>query len=91
MGAAPSLRERFRGTLLGLAVGDALGAAGIIKLAATSTVARMLERDDFGKRYRANQPIAKRMGPLCSAQTSLAGLMKRGSATSSISDHGNTV
>ena len=26
MGAAPSLRERFRGTLLGLAVGDALGA-----------------------------------------------------------------
>jgi tyrosyl-tRNA synthetase len=38
--------------------GDALGAAGMIKLAATSTVARMLERDDFGKRYRANQPIA---------------------------------
>ena len=38
--------------------GNALGAAGMIKLAATSTVARMLERDDFGKRYRANQPIA---------------------------------
>jgi tyrosyl-tRNA synthetase len=38
--------------------GDELGAAGMIKLAATSTVARMLERDDFGKRYRANQPIA---------------------------------
>jgi len=38
--------------------GDALGAAGMIRLAATSTVARMLERDDFGKRYRANQPIA---------------------------------
>lgn len=38
--------------------GDALGAAGMIKLAATSTVARMLERDDFGKRYRSNQPIA---------------------------------
>ena len=38
--------------------GDALGAAGMIKLAATSTVARMLERDDFGKRYKANQPIA---------------------------------
>lgn len=38
--------------------GDALGAAGMIKLAAASTVARMLERDDFGKRYRANQPIA---------------------------------
>jgi len=38
--------------------GDALGAAGMIKLASTSTVARMLERDDFGKRYKANQPIA---------------------------------
>ena len=35
-----------------------LGAAGVIKLAATHTVARMLERDDFHKRYRANQPIA---------------------------------
>jgi tyrosyl-tRNA synthetase len=35
-----------------------LGAAGMIKLAATHTVARMLERDDFAKRYRANQPIA---------------------------------
>lgn len=37
---------------------DKLGAADVIKLAATSTVARMLERDDFGKRYRAEQPIA---------------------------------
>ena len=37
---------------------DKLGAADLIRLAATSTVARMLERDDFGKRYRANQPIA---------------------------------
>ena len=37
---------------------DELGAAGMIKLAATWTVARMLERDDFGKRYSANQPIA---------------------------------
>ncbi|NDU91225.1 MAG: tyrosine--tRNA ligase, partial [Ferrovum sp.] len=35
-----------------------LGAAGMIKLAATHTVARMLERDDFSKRYRALQPIA---------------------------------
>ena len=35
-----------------------LGSAGMIKLAATHTVARMLERDDFHKRYRANQPIA---------------------------------
>jgi len=32
--------------------------ADMIRLAATSTVARMLERDDFGKRYRSNQPIA---------------------------------
>ena len=35
-----------------------LGAAGVIRLAATHTVARMLERDDFEKRYKANQPIA---------------------------------
>jgi tyrosyl-tRNA synthetase len=33
-------------------------AADMVKLAATHTVARMLEREDFGKRYRANQPIA---------------------------------
>jgi tyrosyl-tRNA synthetase len=33
-------------------------AAGMIKLAAKHTVARMLERDDFGKRYRSGQPIA---------------------------------
>jgi tyrosyl-tRNA synthetase len=37
---------------------DELGAAGMIRLASTWTVARMLERDDFGKRYRSNQPIA---------------------------------
>jgi len=37
---------------------DELGAAGMVKLAATYTVARMLERDDFAKRFRANQPIA---------------------------------
>jgi len=35
-----------------------LGASGVIRLAATHTVARMLERDDFSKRYRGNQPIA---------------------------------
>jgi tyrosyl-tRNA synthetase len=34
------------------------GAAGMIKLAARQTVARMLERDDFKKRYAANQSIA---------------------------------
>jgi tyrosyl-tRNA synthetase len=37
---------------------DELGAAGLIRLASTWTVARMLERDDFGKRYVARQPIA---------------------------------
>ncbi len=37
---------------------DKLSPADMIKLAATHTVARMLERDDFGKRYKANQPIA---------------------------------
>jgi tyrosyl-tRNA synthetase len=35
-----------------------LGAAGMIRLAAKYTVARMLERDDFETRYRNNQPIA---------------------------------
>jgi tyrosyl-tRNA synthetase len=37
---------------------DKMSAADMIKLAATHTVARMLERDDFSKRYRGNQPIA---------------------------------
>ena len=37
---------------------DGLGAAGMIKLAASQTVARMLERDDFKKRYNTGQPIA---------------------------------
>ena len=37
---------------------DQLGSAGVVKLAATHTVARMLERDDFNKRYKNNQPIA---------------------------------
>ncbi|HAR80084.1 MAG TPA: tyrosine--tRNA ligase [Succinivibrionaceae bacterium] len=37
---------------------DKLGAAGTIRLASKLTVARMLERDDFSKRYSSNQPIA---------------------------------
>ena len=37
---------------------EKLGAAGMIQLASQYTVARMLERDDFEKRYGANQPIA---------------------------------
>jgi tyrosyl-tRNA synthetase len=37
---------------------SAMDAAGLIELAAKHTVARMLERDDFHKRYRGGQPIA---------------------------------
>src|SRR5487761_1917472 len=36
----------------------AMSAAGLIELAAKHTVARMLERDDFHKRYKSGQPIA---------------------------------
>ncbi len=35
-----------------------MDASGLIKLASSLTVARMLERDDFSKRYGSNQPIA---------------------------------
>ncbi|MDA1118098.1 MAG: tyrosine--tRNA ligase [Proteobacteria bacterium] len=37
---------------------DKLGAEGVIRLAARYTVARILERDDFARRYRGGQPIA---------------------------------
>jgi tyrosyl-tRNA synthetase len=37
---------------------DPLGARGMIELAAKYTVARMLERDDFTKRYKAGTPIS---------------------------------
>ena len=37
---------------------EPLGAAGMIKLASHYTVARMLERDDFAKRFKGSQPIA---------------------------------
>jgi tyrosyl-tRNA synthetase len=36
----------------------AMNAAGLIEIAARHTVARMLERDDFSKRFKGNQPIA---------------------------------
>ena len=36
----------------------AMDAAGLIELAAKHTVARMLERDDFARRYKSGQPIA---------------------------------
>lgn len=37
---------------------DKFSAVDLIRLAATHTVAQMLERDDFSKRYKGNQPIA---------------------------------
>jgi tyrosyl-tRNA synthetase len=37
---------------------DPLGARGMIQLASRYTVARMMERDDFTKRYRSGTPIA---------------------------------
>ena len=37
---------------------DRMSSADMVRLAASHTVARMLERDDFSKRLRANQPIA---------------------------------
>lgn len=53
---------------------EPLGAAGMIKLAAHQTVARMLERDDFSKRYGSNQPIAihEFLYPLCQGYDSVA-------------------
>lgn len=53
---------------------DSLGAAGLIKVAAQQTVARMLERDDFSKRYAGNQPIAihEFLYPLCQGYDSVA-------------------
>jgi tyrosyl-tRNA synthetase len=38
--------------------GDKMTATDMIKLSAQSTVARMIERDDFSKRYKSNQPIS---------------------------------
>lgn len=53
---------------------DGLGASGMIKLAAQHTVARMLERDDFSKRYASGQPIAihEFLYPLCQGYDSVA-------------------
>ena len=51
-----------------------LGAEGMLKLAATQTVARMLERDDFTKRFKENRPIAihEFMYPLLQGYDSVA-------------------
>ncbi len=46
-------RVEFNSTWMGK-----MDAAGLIQLAAKHTVARMLERDDFSKRYKSQQPIA---------------------------------
>lgn len=53
---------------------NGLGAAGMIRLASRSTVARMLERDDFAKRYTNEQPIAVHefLYPLCQGYDSVA-------------------
>lgn len=53
---------------------EPLGASGMIRLAAQHTVARMLERDDFSKRYRNGQPIAihEFLYPLCQGYDSVA-------------------
>ncbi|MEK6372975.1 MAG: tyrosine--tRNA ligase [Acidobacteriota bacterium] len=51
-----------------------LGAEGMIKLAAKYTLARILERDDFRKRFDAHQPIAihELLYPLAQAYDSVA-------------------
>jgi tyrosyl-tRNA synthetase len=46
-------RIEFNSTWMGK-----MDAAGLVKLAARHTVARMLERDDFNKRYKGGQPIS---------------------------------
>ena len=53
---------------------EKLGAAGMLKLASHQTVARMLERDDFKKRYSNNQSIAihEFMYPLVQGYDSVA-------------------
>jgi tyrosyl-tRNA synthetase len=51
-----------------------LGAEGIIRLASQYNLARMLERDDFSKRYKSNQTIALHefLYPLIQANDSIA-------------------
>lgn len=51
-----------------------MNAADFIRLASASTVARMLERDDFEKRYREQRPISihEFLYPLCQAYDSVA-------------------
>jgi tyrosyl-tRNA synthetase len=60
---------RFNNEWLG-----ALGSAGMVKLAAKYTLARMLEREDFKKRYESHQPISihELLYPLAQAYDSVA-------------------
>ena len=60
---------RFNNEWLG-----ALGSAGMIKLAAKYTLARMLEREDFRKRFDSHQPISihELLYPLAQAYDSVA-------------------
>src|SRR5204863_2722948 len=60
---------RFNSEWLG-----ALGAEGMVRLAAKYTLARMLERDDFKKRFQSQQPIAihELLYPLAQAYDSVA-------------------
>src|SRR5947208_5028767 len=60
---------RFNSEWLG-----ALGSDGMVKLAAKYTLARMIERDDFRKRFDAHQPIAihELLYPLAQAYDSVA-------------------
>ncbi|HMY50105.1 MAG TPA: tyrosine--tRNA ligase [Rhodocyclaceae bacterium] len=53
---------------------ESLGASGMIRLAAQHTVARMLERDDFSKRFGNQLPIAihEFLYPLCQGYDSVA-------------------
>ena len=53
---------------------EGLGSAGMIRLASLHTVARMLERDDFSKRYATGQSIAihEFLYPLCQGYDSVA-------------------
>ncbi len=53
---------------------DKMGAADFIRLASRYTVARMLERDDFEKRYKEQRPIAVHefLYPLCQGYDSVA-------------------
>ncbi|NKB87447.1 MAG: tyrosine--tRNA ligase [Acidobacteria bacterium] len=62
-------RTEFNSTWL-----DELGSAGLIRLASRYTVARMMERDDFKKRFESQQPIALHefLYPLAQAYDSVA-------------------